>query len=334
MKSRTSVAQLRDTDNFLDVPAILTTDKIGYNAEVISTKKDTHSDLKLPSTKFKLPLGTVYNWNGQSWQENKTVCEKLPRFRQGTLRTHYGSTPIFIHEPADDKWISQNIIASGSWESEVALAVGTALESDNDLAFLDIGANIGVISLEAAKLGRRVISVEPLIDNVQRLCASFEEGHYPRKHTIIFNAISDTHEKVSLGRDQDNVGGTFVLKNNPNKKNGSDVTLVGEYKELVNTILLDDLLTLLASDPVTKVVIKLDVEGYEDHVLKGADDFFNQVDVHVVIMEWTYSKNPGTAETIQSFMSNHKMFPHDLHRHTLDSLPRTKWPRNVVWLKF
>ncbi|XP_060069465.1 uncharacterized protein LOC132549543 [Ylistrum balloti] len=275
----------------------------------------------------------VYNWNGHSWKENKTVCENLPQFRQETLRTRSGDTPIFIHEPGVDKYISQTVLVSGTWEREVAVAVVSFLQADKDLQFLDIGANIGVISLEVAKLGRRVVSVEPLIDNVQRLCSSFRAGHFPSDTTIVFNAVSDIHERVALGRDQDNVGGTFVLNNNPNKRNGSDVNLIGQYRELVNTALLDDLLSLLSSDPLTKVVIKLDVEGYEDHVLNGADEFFHKVDVQAVIMEWTYSKQPGTAETIQLFMSRHNMYPYDFNQRALELTPRAKWPPNIVWLK-
>ncbi|XP_033748632.1 uncharacterized protein LOC117333446 [Pecten maximus] len=287
----------------------------------------------LTPTKSQNQKQSVYSWNGLTWKENKTVCANLPKFRKGTLRTSSGDTPIFVHEPGVDKYISHHILVSGTWEREVAVAVVAFLQADKNLQFVDIGANIGVISLEVAKLGRRVVSVEPLIDNIQRLCSSVDAGHFSNDVTMVFNAISDTHEQVSLGRDQDNVGGTFVLNNNPNKRNGSDVKLIGQYRELVQTILLNDLLSLLSSDPLTKVVIKLDVEGYEDHVLNGADEFFRQVDVQTVVMEWTYSKVPGTAETIQSFMSRHSMYPYDFNHWPLELTPRAIWPPNVAWIK-
>ncbi|OWF56671.1 uncharacterized protein LOC110444245 [Mizuhopecten yessoensis] len=304
-----------------------------YTKDIDNKKSHTLPVKHVNPTTSHDPKRSVYNWNGHTWKENKTVCENLPSFREGTLRTRSGDTPIFVHEPSVDKYISQNILISGTWERDVALAVVSYLQADKDLQFVDIGANIGVISLEIAKLGRRVVSVEPLIDNVQRLCSSYNAGHFPADLTIVFNAISDIHEQVALGRDQNNIGGTFVLNNNPNKRNGSDVILIGQYRELVNTILLNDLLSLLSSNPLTKVVIKLDVEGYEDHVLNGADEFFRQVDVQTVIMEWTYSKQPGTAETIQSFMSMHSMFPYDFNNGPLENLPRAKWPPNVAWLK-
>lgn len=316
-------------------PTQATHEAIIYQKTPLSTLplNKFHLEMNSASAKSHHQKQFVYNWNGQAWKKNNTVCSNLPTFRQGTLRTLSGETTIFVHEPGVDKYISHNILVSGSWEREVAVAVVSFLKKDKDLQFVDIGANIGVIALEAAKLGRRVIAVEPLVDNIQRLCSSFRVGHFSKDYAIVFNAISDKHEQVALGRDLDNVGGTFVLNNNPNKRNGSDVNLVGQYSELVHTILLNDLLSLLSSDPLTKVVIKLDVEGYEDHVLNGADEFFRQVDVQTVVMEWTYSKNPGTAESIQSFMSKHSMYPYDFNHLPLELTPRAKWPPNVAWIK-
>ena len=45
----------------------------------------------------------------------------------------------------------------------------TQLLELNDTDVIDIGANIGVYSLLAAKLGRNVIAVEPLYENLNRM---------------------------------------------------------------------------------------------------------------------------------------------------------------------
>jgi hypothetical protein len=46
---------------------------------------------------------------------------------------------------------------------------------------------------------------------------------------------------------------------------------------------LDDLLTIPDINNFNKVIIKMDVEGYESHVLNGAERFFRKVDVQGVL---------------------------------------------------
>jgi tRNA1(Val) A37 N6-methylase TrmN6 len=85
----------------------------------------------------------------------------------------------------------------------------TLLRNDPGLQFIDLGANLGVFSLAVAKLGRKVIAVEPLSINLKRLCKSVFENEFEDYITIVHNAISDSYEKVTLGMEKGNVGGTF-----------------------------------------------------------------------------------------------------------------------------
>jgi hypothetical protein len=59
-----------------------------------------------------------------------------------------------------------------------------------------------------------------------------------------------------------------------NKFNGSPVK--GKYDDVVLSAHLDDVLNLPGFN-FKKVIMKMDVEGYEHHVLRAADNFFRLV---------------------------------------------------------
>lgn len=271
----------------------------------------------------------IYNWNG-SWSLS-SMCDGVGMndFREATLKTMSGPTPIFVYSETEDKYVSHDIINTGWWEHHLAVPMVNMLQSDPTLTFMDVGANIGAFTLEMAKMGRKTISVEPLKDNVQRLCCSVHKGKLGHLVTIIANAISNKHQQVTLGKDLNNVGGTFVNNNNPVKI--SQIVMNGEYSTPVNTILLDDILGL--PEKPERVVMKMDVEGYEHFVLEGATYFFQQVFVKAIFMEWTYSNNPSIRDSIIKFMVNNNFLPYSLsmHESILES-NYNAWPGTVVWI--
>ena len=58
----------------------------------------------------------------------------------------------------DDVWVSRSIIKNGYWEKDIGILIGTLLTkfTNGDALFLDIGANLGIHSLYAARLGFKV----------------------------------------------------------------------------------------------------------------------------------------------------------------------------------
>ncbi|XP_062592226.1 uncharacterized protein LOC134253665 [Saccostrea cucullata] len=304
--------------------------------QVVKENSSKFSNLaKVKNTTLLTPkVGTVngvriYSWNG-SWSLS-TMCEglKVKDFQEATLNTMSGQTPIFVYSETQDKYVSHDIIRTGWWEHHLAVPMVTMMQKDPSLTFLDIGANIGAFTLEIAKMGRKTISVEPLRDNIQRLCCSVYKGKLGNLITIVANAISNKHLQVTLGKDLDNVGGTFVNKDNPVKV--AQIVMNGEYSTPVNTILLDDLLGL--PEKPKRVLIKMDVEGYEQYVLEGGTYFFQQVFVKAIFMEWTYSNNPSIRDSIIRFMVKRNFLPYSLsmHESILES-PYDAWPGNIVWI--
>ncbi|KAJ8307111.1 LOW QUALITY PROTEIN: hypothetical protein KUTeg_015195 [Tegillarca granosa] len=73
--------------------------------------------------------------------------------------TRFGNTPIYVHDPKNDVFVSKSY-----------------LTSDSNLNFIDIGANLGVFSLTVAKSGRKVLVFEALYKNLRCLCMSIRDG--------------------------------------------------------------------------------------------------------------------------------------------------------------
>jgi FkbM family methyltransferase len=112
------------------------------------------------------------------------------------------------------------------------------LESDPSLNFIDIGANLGTYSLSFAKLGRKVLSVDALNLNIEKLCSSVNQSHFEDRVYMIMNAISSRHETVSLAADDKNFGGTFIKFNDGSDSKNCAIVLIFPRSKLPVLIIL------------------------------------------------------------------------------------------------
>lgn len=302
--------------------------------------KNTVKDLKTPlnmaelgHNKFDFKTGVhVFRHDLTKWNADDKICDNLPsNLRRATLHTSNGNTPIFVHEPSNDIHVSGSLVRSGSWEPHLLKLMSGLLSRDKELQFMDIGANLGVFSLAMAKFGRQVIAVEPLSINLHRFCSSIMAGKLTERITLVYNALSNKRENVSLGIDRQNIGGTYVVNNkNMNKVRGSAVG--GQYKDIVMTTKLDDILDLPGFN-FKKVIMKMDVEGYENFVLNGGGRFFDVIDVQAVLMEWMWQRSGNAAQQILKFYANRGYKPFTPANVPLKTTHSSAWPVDVIWKK-
>jgi len=121
---------------------------------------------------------------------------------------------------------------------------------------VDVGAHIGSFTLEAAKLvgpSGRVIAVEPDPTNRSRLVHNLSINGLTDRVTIIEAAMLDEECQLPLGSPS---------------PNNSGMTRLNAGHELVQCRRLDDVLDELGAPTVD--AIKIDVEGFEPAVLRGA----------------------------------------------------------------
>ena len=142
----------------------------------------------------------------------------------------------------------------------------------------------------AAKLGHKVLAVEPFYDNILRI----HKGSYMEKIynniVLIQNAISDKRNEIkSLFKLPIAIGAQSLIPNKefsetyPIEKNES-------HKYLVETILFDDIVPYLSNkeNKLKKGLLKIDIEGYEPYAFQNANLLFNTIDIQIIFMEWNY----------------------------------------------
>jgi FkbM family methyltransferase len=224
------------------------------------------------------------------------------RARGGALDVQLRPQSIGFRIPAWSQ-IGGMIVAGGSHElAETALLARTVRSGDS---FYDVGANIGLYTVIAAHNGARVVAFEPdararraLEDNVALA------GLKPHQIEISPTALADYDGEASftLGLDVGN-----HLRSDD--EDGDRVT--------VPVCRLD---TLAATDWGTDAsgslsFLKIDVEGHDLEVLRGAAGFL--ADHHAVVMVEVWAGGGEVREFLRHF-GYHVYFYQERHRTLLE----------------
>ena len=126
--------------------------------------------------------------------------------------------------------------------------------------YFDIGANTGTLSLPIAKIKKtKIISFEPLSYNFNRLVNNYKINNLFNDHIFHNLALSDTRDQKNIHYSEatENIGTSSLLKLKEIKD---------DQIEKINTETLDSLYDFKDK----KILIKIDVEGYENFVIDGA----------------------------------------------------------------
>ncbi|KAK3084690.1 hypothetical protein FSP39_017578 [Pinctada imbricata] len=247
-----------------------------------------------------------------------------------------GNVPIYIHDPGHD-YISSQVNASHNFEPHIFETIYSCLKENGDMNLIDVGANIGIISLQAAVLGREVISIDAAKSNIQHICASAHENNAGGRIRLIHNAVSDIHTSVSfvMGNDGE-FGASFMDDKNlrQDKIRMSGVKFDTQNLVTVDTVLLDDLLYLPNIYDFKTVFIKLDIEGSEHKVLLGARKLFQKLSVRGVLMEWRWHvTRPVSKSIILTFMEEFGFEPYAIAKPIGSKLDgKTMNNSDVIWL--
>ncbi|CAL4942922.1 unnamed protein product [Urochloa decumbens] len=133
---------------------------------------------------------------------------------------------------------------------------------------VDVGANVGMASFAAAVMGFRVVAFEPVFENLQRICDGVYLNRVQGRVLVYHAAASDrigniTMHKV-IGRLDNSAisatGAKLAFKSNE------------EIAVVVSTIPLDEVI----ADTERVLMVKIDVQGWEYHVLRGASKLLSR----------------------------------------------------------
>ncbi|XP_013388817.1 uncharacterized protein LOC106157647 [Lingula anatina] len=200
----------------------------------------------------------------------------------------YVFTPICIYPPKEDTIISASLADGNPFQKELLEPFIKLLRKDPTMHLIDIGANLGIWTLTAAKLGRKVIAVEPYPPTVARLHLSIVKGHLESFVTIITDPISDHHHNATLKMAEKNIGGVSLQK------------LRFRTDTRVSTITMDDLVPYLPRK-MKRAFIKMDIESMELRALSKCDKLLRAIDIPVIMFEFFQYKNLLQRKELRQF---------------------------------
>lgn len=180
--------------------------------------------------------------------------------------THYFKY-IFDTTKPTQRNMASHLLTGSLYEPEITLVLMRILHPGD--CFVDVGANVGFFTVIAARLvgeGGRVYAFEPETANFNRLKENIVLNNLSNV-TLYQAAVGDRDGETELYINSDNDGGHALWDPGAHSFNRlSRETVIKQKTQLVK---LD---TVLMSDPeaASRIkAVKIDAEGYEQHVLQG-----------------------------------------------------------------
>ncbi|MFW2342413.1 FkbM family methyltransferase [Brevundimonas sp.] len=179
----------------------------------------------------------------------------------------------FVYVDPLDEAVGAHLIARGYWESWIHRAVCDLVQPGDHI--LEVGANFGVYTLAMARLigdEGSLLSFEANPDLAGLVERSIKFNGYAARARLVAKAAADAPGALSFGVSRRNAGGG-TLSTDPSGL-GTDSRLI-----TVPAARLDD-----EADQDVRL-IRMDAEGSEPLILRGATRLLKRPDI-VVIMEW------------------------------------------------
>ena len=170
-----------------------------------------------------------------------------------------------------DQSVSAHIIEAGEWEPRVVHVLRKYLTAGS--VFVDIGANVGwhtVVGSSIVGSAGRVYAIEPNPDNARLIAHTVQRNNLTNVELLPF-ALS---ERTGFAAFRSAIGsnGGFAW--------GNDPSFIDPAVTIVPTVRFDDL------DIAHVDVIKMDVEGAEPQVMRGAVEMIER-DHPVIVFEFS-----------------------------------------------
>ena len=190
--------------------------------------------------------------------------------------------------------VSSVIISSREWESVKTRQIHEALRKLGDNAtFVDVGANVGWFTMVMAYAGYRVYAIEPLAKNramIQHsLCIAPPEVR--ARVTVLPYGLAETDGGTcELWHDAENNRGNMFVVCTLNSESARNLVRSNFRKlDTVNLMRLDTLVEdgRVGLQKGDNVVMKMDTEGFEPHVIRGAPKFLADIHPSVIYSEYS-----------------------------------------------
>ena len=221
-------------------------------------------------------------------------------------------------DPGERFIIEKAIYCSGSYEKGTIHLLDQCLRKGD--TFLDVGANIGLMSLFASrKVGSEgaVYAYEPQKESYEVLARNIEINAANNIHAFPIG-IGSSKMKAPLFRSTKiGRGADSFIRESPDSP---------KWEESVDILPLD---TIVRDQKIESVrMVKIDVEGWEFEVLRGAETLLSKSDAPILSVECSLRRpNAGSPQEIFEFLKsiNHYLiFKPEKNKGTISSLVEVK----------
>lgn len=230
-------------------------------------------------------------WRVRSWFESKIFL--ISQDKPVLCSTAQGVQIVL--EPQHDNGVEKSIFRTGTYEGGTLAVMAGVLKTGS--RFLDVGTNVGLMSLYAAKLvgpTGRVDSFEPLPEIRRLLSSSIEINSF---NNIVVHPIALGSEPARLK----------LYRHLEVNRGSSSLAWTGDEHETIE-IEVDTLDHVMAEQPGQPTeMIKIDVEGWELEVLRGAAESLTQSYQPVLCVEFSLLRplHGGTYDDIMTLLEGY-----------------------------
>lgn len=188
-----------------------------------------------------------------------------------------------------DDWIQENIYLLGDYESAELNTLKQFLNTDS--VFLDIGANFGLFTLNAANSiseSGKIISFEPFPKNFEALLRNVNSNNLNQVQ-LVKSAVGNENTTIELYLDEkeNNLGSVSALP------------IENAIIEKVQSISID---SFLKDSSIKKIdFVKIDVEGFEYNVLLGMKETL-KIHKPTLLIEIFNDENSENENNINSLL--------------------------------
>lgn len=204
---------------------------------------------------------------------------------------------------ADRRWQSRTVkvdglrlcLPPGMVNSDPQERAAILNEMRNADAFIDVGANVGLYSCLAASTSKQVLAIEPLRQNLDVL-----------SHNISLNpSLQPLIEIVPVGVSDREGSAVIYGFGSVASLNSKWNATANSHHETVTLSTLDNLLGRRFAN--AKLLIKIDVEGYEFSVLQGAKQILARAPKPTWLVE-IFRNFPATGELNSNYDATFSIF--------------------------
>ena len=223
------------------------------------------------------------------WKISKPARLKIFRMVGRNLGVHSFSCSgeLGMYEGSiEDKCVFPGYLFSHTWEPILQNILSEHIFKNDHGTYIDIGANIGLTTIPLAK--KREITIfafEPEPNNYFHLRKNIVSNAVESKVTALNYALYSQQGTLDFELSNENMGDhrVRVFSSDTQKDN-----VYGETTRRVIQVKAEKLDNMLDGEKLSSpIAIKLDTQGAELQILKGAEHFLQKVD-YLIIEFWPY----------------------------------------------